>query len=54
LAICRQGHQNREITHASTSANIGGPLSKKASFFFNLEGRNVIDLHIWIRVRDPQ
>src|SRR5882724_2890395 len=28
------------------SANIGGPLSKKASFFFNLEGRNVIDLHI--------
>lgn len=28
------------------SANIGGPLSKKASFFFNVEGRNVIDLHI--------
>jgi hypothetical protein len=28
------------------SANIGGPLSKKASFFFNIEGRDVIDLHI--------
>src|SRR6267154_2127301 len=28
------------------SANIGGPLSRKASFFFNIEGRDVIDLHI--------
>src|SRR5229473_1314550 len=28
------------------SGNIGGPLSKKASFFFNVEGRNVIDLKI--------
>jgi hypothetical protein len=28
------------------SGNIGGPLSKKASFFFNIEGRNVIDLKI--------
>ncbi len=28
------------------SANIGGPLSKKASFFFNVEGRNVIDLNV--------
>src|SRR5467141_1985724 len=34
--------------HHSTqySGNIGGPLSKKASFFFNVEGRNVIDLKI--------
>ena len=28
------------------SANIGGPLSKKASFFFNVEGRNVTDLRV--------
>ncbi len=28
------------------SGNIGGPLSRKASFFFNVEGRNVIDLKI--------
>src|SRR5229473_2712296 len=28
------------------NGNIGGPLSKKASFFFNVEGRNVIDLKI--------
>ncbi|HKV64734.1 MAG TPA: carboxypeptidase regulatory-like domain-containing protein [Candidatus Acidoferrum sp.] len=28
------------------SGNIGGPLSKKASFFFNVEGRKVIDLKI--------
>ncbi len=28
------------------SGNIGGPLSNKASFFFNVEGRNVIDLHV--------
>jgi len=28
------------------SGNIGGPLNKKASFFFNIEGRNVIDLHV--------
>jgi len=28
------------------NGNIGGPLSKKASFFFNVEGRNVIDLHV--------
>jgi hypothetical protein len=28
------------------SGNIGGPLGKKASFFFNVEGRNVIDLKI--------
>jgi Carboxypeptidase regulatory-like domain len=28
------------------SGNIGGPLSKKASFFFNVEGRDVIDLHV--------
>ncbi len=28
------------------NGNIGGPLSKKASLFFNVEGRNVIDLHI--------
>src|SRR5258707_4632162 len=28
------------------NGNIGGPLSKKASFFFNAEGRNVIDLKI--------
>jgi len=27
------------------SGNVGGPLSKKASFFFNIEGRNVIDLN---------
>jgi len=26
------------------SGNLGGPLSKKASFFFNVEGRKVIDL----------
>jgi hypothetical protein len=26
------------------SANIGGPLNRKASFFFNIEGRNVNDL----------
>ncbi len=34
--------------HHSTqySGNIGGPLSKKGSFFFNVEGRNVIDLHV--------
>src|SRR5216684_725580 len=28
------------------SGNLGGPLSKKASFFSNVEGRNVIDLQI--------
>jgi carboxypeptidase family protein len=28
------------------SGNIGGPLSKKASFFFNVEGRKVIDLQM--------
>jgi len=28
------------------SGNIGGPLSKKASLFFNVEGRDVIDLKI--------
>jgi Carboxypeptidase regulatory-like domain len=28
------------------NGNIGGPLGKKASFFFNVEGRNVIDLKI--------
>src|SRR5467141_4068441 len=28
------------------SGNIGGPLSKIASFFFNVEGRNVTDLHV--------
>ncbi|PYU69325.1 MAG: hypothetical protein DMG49_13630, partial [Acidobacteria bacterium] len=28
------------------SGNIGGPLGKSASFSFNIEGRNVIDLHI--------
>jgi hypothetical protein len=28
------------------SGNVGGPLSKKASFFVNVEGRNVIDLKI--------
>jgi hypothetical protein len=28
------------------SGNLGGPLSKKASFFFNVEGRKVIDLQI--------
>jgi hypothetical protein len=28
------------------SGNIGGPLSKRASFFFNVEGRNVTDLHV--------
>src|SRR5713226_474090 len=34
--------------HHSTqySGNIGGPLNKKASFFFNIEGRDVIDLHV--------
>ena len=28
------------------SANVGGPLSKKASFFFNIERRNINDLSI--------
>jgi hypothetical protein len=28
------------------SGNLGGPLSKKASFFFNVEGRKVVDLQI--------
>ena len=34
--------------HHSTqySGNIGGPLGKKGSFFFNVEGRNVVDLHV--------
>jgi len=31
---------------AQYSGNIGGPLSKKASLFFNVEGRDVIDLKI--------
>jgi hypothetical protein len=28
------------------SANVGGPLSKKASFFFNIERRDIIDLSV--------
>jgi hypothetical protein len=37
------------------SGNIGGPLSKKASFFFNLEQRNIEDLSIVsATVLDPE
>ena len=40
------GTQSPGYESTQISGNIGGPLSKKASFFFNIEDRNINDLHI--------
>jgi hypothetical protein len=46
FAILRAGTPPPDNHSTQYSGNIGGPLSKKASFFFNAEGRDVIDLKI--------
>jgi hypothetical protein len=46
FAILPAGTSSPDNHSTQYSGNIGGPLSKKASFFFNAEGRDVIDLKI--------